>query len=165
MGLAVGRPVRTLSVEPFFMERIGGIESELAPRSIALMLQTVTSHDDVGPPHAPGSVPAVWSDDGASIRENVAYLATPGHRSIARVAGLTGPAHTTVRDDAFEASCRELSEPVVVHTDYSGEDGARATRSLLITPGRPTAIVYDHPARVPARLAPAEVGRHTATGW
>ncbi|MDR3081943.1 MAG: LacI family transcriptional regulator [Streptomyces sp.] len=113
VGLAVCRPARTLSVEPFFMELIGGIESELAPRSIALMLQTVTSHDDeielyrrwwgegrvdgallvdlhdddarvpalaaldmpvvaLGPPHASGSVPAVWSDDGASIRDPVA---------------------------------------------------------------------------------------------
>ncbi|NGN64136.1 LacI family transcriptional regulator, partial [Streptomyces sp. A7024] len=45
VGLAVCRPARTLSVEPFFMELIGGIESELAPRSVALMLQTVDSHE------------------------------------------------------------------------------------------------------------------------
>lgn len=199
VGLAVCRPARTFSVEPFFMELIGGIESELAPRSIALMLQTVTSHDDetelyrrwwgegrvdgallvdlhdddtrvpalaaldmpvvaLGPPQAAGAIPAVWSDDGASIRETVAYLAALGHRSVARVAGLAHLAHTTVRDAAFEASCREagLPEPAVVHTDYSGEDGAQATRRLLIAPDRPTAIVYDNDIMAVAGLSVAQ---------
>jgi DNA-binding LacI/PurR family transcriptional regulator len=199
VGLAVCRPARTLSVEPFFMELIGGIESELAPRSIALMLQTVTSHDDevelyrrwwgegrvdgallvdlhdddvrvpalaamdlpvvaLGPPRATGALPAVWSDDGASIRETVAYLAALGHRGIARVAGLPQLAHTTVRDAAFAESCREagLPEPVVVHTDYSGEEGARATRRLLIAQERPTAIVYDNDIMAVAGLSVAQ---------
>ncbi|MFI5665019.1 LacI family DNA-binding transcriptional regulator [Streptomyces sp. NPDC051684] len=199
VGLAVCRPARTLSVEPFFMELISGIESELAPRSIALMLQTVTSHDDeielyrrwwgegrvdgallvdlhdddprvpafaaldlpvvaLGPPAAAGAVPAVWSDDAASMRETVAYLSALGHRRIARVAGLAHLAHTTVRDAAFEESCREagLLEPVVVHTDYSGEDGAQATRRLLISAERPTAIVYDNDIMAVAGLSVAQ---------
>ncbi len=199
VGLAVCRPARTLSVEPFFMELIGGIESELAPRSIALMLQTVTSHDDetelyrrwwgegrvdgallvdlhdddarvpalaamdlpvvaLGPPQAAGEVPVVWSDDGASIQETVAYLAALGHRSIARVAGLAQLAHTGVRDAAFTASCREagIPAPVTVHTDYSGEDGARATRRLLIAPDRPTAIIYDNDIMAVAGLSVAQ---------
>ncbi|NGO79530.1 LacI family transcriptional regulator [Streptomyces sp. YC504] len=199
VGLAVCRPARTLSVEPFFMELIGGIESELAPRSIALMLQTVSSHDDeielyrrwwgegrvdgallvdlhdddvrvaalaamdlpvvaLGPPQAAGAVPAVWSDDGASVHETVAYLAALGHRAIARVAGLPQLAHTTVRDAAFEESCRDagLPAPTVVHTDYSGEEGARATRRLLIAPERPTAIVYDNDIMAVAGLSVAQ---------
>ncbi|MEV8314629.1 LacI family DNA-binding transcriptional regulator [Streptomyces sp. NPDC059900] len=199
VGLAVCRPARTLSVEPFFMELISGIESELAPRSIALMLQTVTSHDDeielyrrwwgegrvdgallvdlhdddvripafasmdlpvvaLGPPEAAGAVPAVWSDDGASIHETVAYLAALGHRHIARVAGLPALAHTSVRDAAFEAGCRAagLPEPVVVHTDYSGDEGARATRGLLIAAERPSAIVYDNDIMAVAGLSVAQ---------
>ncbi|MFI6875648.1 LacI family DNA-binding transcriptional regulator [Streptomyces sp. NPDC050400] len=199
VGLAVCRPARTLSVEPFFMELIGGIESELAPRSIALMLQTVTNHEDetelyrrwwgegrvdgallvdlhdddvrvpalaaldlpvvaLGPPQAAGAVPAVWSDDGASIEETVAYLAALGHRSLARVAGMPKLAHTTVRDAAFEAGCRQagLPEPVVVHTDYSGEEGAQVTRRLLISADRPTAIVYDNDIMAVAGLSVAQ---------
>ncbi|MGW6057500.1 LacI family DNA-binding transcriptional regulator [Streptomyces sp. NPDC055189] len=199
VGLAVCRPARTLSVEPFFMELISGIESELAPRSIALMLQTVTSHDDeielyrrwwgegrvdgallvdlhdddaripafaamdlpvvaLGPPEAAGSVPAVWSDDGASIHETVAYLAALGHRHIARVAGLPELAHTGVRDAAFGAGCRAagLPDPEVVHTDYSGDEGARATRKLLIAAERPSAIVYDNDIMAVAGLSVAQ---------
>ncbi len=199
VGLALCRPPRTLSVEPFFMELIGGIEAELAPCSIALMLQTVTSHDDeielyrrwwgegrvdgallvdlygddargpalmamdlpavaLGPPGAAAGVPVVWSDDGASIRETVAYLAALGHRGIARVAGSARLAHTAVRDAAFAASCREagLPEPVVVHTDYSGEGGAQATRGLLIGRERPTAIVYDNDIMAVAGLSVAQ---------
>ncbi|MGW6024264.1 LacI family DNA-binding transcriptional regulator [Streptomyces sp. NPDC055099] len=199
VGLAVCRPARTLSVERFFMELISGIESELAPRSIALMLQTVTSHDDeielyrrwwgegrvdgallvdlhdndvripafaamdlpvvaLGPPEAAGAVPAVWSDDGASIHETVAYLAALGHRRIARVAGLPKLAHTGVRDAAFEAACRTaaLPEPVMVHTDYSGDEGARATRGLLIAAERPSAIVYDNDIMAIAGLSVAQ---------
>ncbi|MBC9711483.1 LacI family DNA-binding transcriptional regulator [Streptomyces sp. TRM66268-LWL] len=199
VGLAVCRPARTLGVEPFFMELVGGIESELAPRSIALMLQIVTSHEDeielyrrwwgegrvdgallvdlhvadarvpaleamdlpavvLGPPGAAGAVPSVWSDDGASMRETVAYLAALGHRAIARVAGLPQLAHTAERDAAFEDSCREagLPGPVVVHTDYSGDEGARATRRLLIAPERPTAIIYDNDIMALAGLSVAQ---------
>jgi DNA-binding LacI/PurR family transcriptional regulator len=38
-GLVLARPVRTLAVEPFFMEFIAGVEAQLATRSIALTLQ------------------------------------------------------------------------------------------------------------------------------
>src|SRR3954451_23950345 len=40
-GLAPARPARTLALEPFFMEFIAGVESELSARSIALTLQLV----------------------------------------------------------------------------------------------------------------------------
>ena len=40
-GLVLARPARTLALEPFFMEFIAGVESELAARSIALTLQLV----------------------------------------------------------------------------------------------------------------------------
>jgi DNA-binding LacI/PurR family transcriptional regulator len=37
-----------------------------------------------------------------------------------------------------------IPEPQVRTTDYSQEAGAHATRSLLISPQRPTAIIYDN---------------------
>jgi DNA-binding LacI/PurR family transcriptional regulator len=40
-GLVLARPARTLALEPFFMEFIAGVESELASGSIALTLQLV----------------------------------------------------------------------------------------------------------------------------
>jgi DNA-binding LacI/PurR family transcriptional regulator len=40
-GLVLARPARTLALEPFFMEFIAGVESELARRTIALTLQLV----------------------------------------------------------------------------------------------------------------------------
>ncbi len=40
-GLVLARPARTLALEPFFMEFIAGVESQLASRSIALMIQLV----------------------------------------------------------------------------------------------------------------------------
>ena len=42
-GLVLARPARTLALEPFFMEFIAGVESELASRSMALTIQLV--HD------------------------------------------------------------------------------------------------------------------------
>ena len=40
-GLVLARPARTLALEPFFMEFISGVESELAARSVALTIQLV----------------------------------------------------------------------------------------------------------------------------
>ena len=40
-GLVLARPARTIALEPFFMEFIAGVESELASQSIALTIQLV----------------------------------------------------------------------------------------------------------------------------
>src|SRR5262245_1905712 len=40
-GLVLARPARTLALEPFFMEFLAGVESELSARSIALTIQLV----------------------------------------------------------------------------------------------------------------------------
>ncbi|MFF8807509.1 LacI family DNA-binding transcriptional regulator [Streptomyces omiyaensis] len=199
VGLVVRRPARTLGVEPFFMEFISGVESVLAERSYALMLQMVTdevqeievcrrwwgerrvdgvflmdlrSEDArvgavrdidlpavaIGPPEVAGGLPAVWSDDGASVHEIVRYLATLGHRRIARVAGPAELAHTAVRDAALAEACREAGVPeaLLTHTDYTGEEGARAARALLIAPRRPTAIVFDNDIMAVAAMAVAQ---------
>ena len=47
-GLVLARPARTIDLEPFFMEFIAGVESELASRSIALTLQLVRDvHEEI----------------------------------------------------------------------------------------------------------------------
>lgn len=40
-GLVLARPANTLAYEPFFMQLIAGIESELSARSVALAIQVV----------------------------------------------------------------------------------------------------------------------------
>ena len=40
-GLLLARPAKTLALEPFFMEFIAGVESELSARSVALTIQLV----------------------------------------------------------------------------------------------------------------------------
>ncbi|OKK16029.1 LacI family transcriptional regulator [Streptomyces sp. CB00455] len=112
----------------------------------------------IGPPETSGSLPAVWSDDGESVREIVRYLAALGHRRIARIAGPPDLAHTEVRDGAMRSASQEagLAEPTVVHTDYSGDEGARAARRLLIASERPTAMVFDNDIMAVAALSVAQ---------
>jgi DNA-binding LacI/PurR family transcriptional regulator len=116
----------------------------------------------VGPPGAGGPLASVWSDDAVSMTEAVEHLAALGHRRIARVAGIRALAHTRTRTKAFESACTRLAVawPETVWTDYSGEDGARATRALLDLADPPTAVVYDNDIMAVAGLAVAqEMGR------
>ncbi|GGM16697.1 hypothetical protein GCM10010129_71120 [Streptomyces fumigatiscleroticus] len=104
-----------------------------------------------------------WSrpDAEAAVREAVRYLAALGHRRIARVGGHAALGHTVIRTAALDAIVAELGlEPARnITTDYSGEQGARATRSLLASPQRPTAIVYDNDIMAVAGLSvAAEMG-------
>lgn len=199
VGLALCRPARTLGMEPFFMELIGGIESVLSTRSYALTLQVVADRpraadvyrrwwgerridggilvdlqeDDprvdtaqelgmptvvIGHPSSAGTLVPVWSDDAAAVRETVEYLAALGHRHIARVAGLAGLVHTVLRDRAFASACQDLGLPpgAVAHTDYTGGEGARATRRLLSSVGRPTAVIFDNDIMAVAGLSVAQ---------
>ncbi|KQX48060.1 MULTISPECIES: LacI family DNA-binding transcriptional regulator [unclassified Streptomyces] len=112
----------------------------------------------IGPPDVAGELPAIWSDDGESVYEIVRYLTALGHRRIARVAGPAELAHTAVRDAALAEVCREAGIPAaaVVYTDYTGDEGARAARALLIAPERPTAIVFDNDIMAVAALSVAQ---------
>ncbi len=111
----------------------------------------------VGRPRADSSLPGVWSDDAAPVTSVVDYLVTLGHRRIARVAGLAALDHTQVRTEAFLAAAKRhrLSGADVVVTDYSWEQGARATRTLLTKPDRPTAITFDNDVMAVAALSVA----------
>jgi DNA-binding LacI/PurR family transcriptional regulator len=112
----------------------------------------------VGPPAAGDRLPSLWSDDAVSVAEAVGHLAGLGHRRIARVAGIPDLAHTGARSRAFAESCERLgiTEATTVWTDYTGEAGAQATRDLLRSRPRPTAIVYDNDIMAIAALATAQ---------
>lgn len=104
------------------------------------------------------SLVVIRSDESSPVRETVEYLAALGHRRISRVAGMPDLLHTTVRDAAFSETCArlKLKECPTVHTDYTGEEGARATRRLLSSANRPTAIIYDNDIMAVAGLSVAQ---------
>lgn len=112
----------------------------------------------IGHPSAAGRLTPVWSDDAAAVHETVQYLAALGHRRVARVAGLPELAHTRIRDDAFTAACAGSGVEAlpVVHTDYTGDQGARATRRLVVSATPPTAILYDNDIMAVAGLSVAQ---------
>lgn len=198
VALILARSARTLGVEPFFMQFIAGLESELSGRRIGLLLQLVTDHQAaieatrtwwaerridgviltdlwdvderlpvlaelgipavlVGQPRSDSAAPAVWSDDVAAVTAVVDYLVTLGHRRIARIAGLPTLDHTRARITAFRAAMedRGLSGDDILVTDYSWEEGARATRTLLARRQPPTAITYDNDIMAVAGLGVA----------
>ena len=116
----------------------------------------------IGQPAVAAPLRSIWSDDGLSMTEAVEHLAALGHRRVARVAGIRDLAHTTTRTHAFTRACARLglTGPETVWTDYSGEDGARATRALLSAAEPPTAVIYDNDIMAVAGLAVAqEMGR------
>ncbi|WP_318200735.1 LacI family DNA-binding transcriptional regulator [Streptomyces sp. SCL15-4] len=117
----------------------------------------------VGHPSLTGGLTSVWTDDTTAVGEAVRYLAALGHRRIARIGGAAALGHSGIRAAAFDAAGRSarLAGAWQVATDFSGEAGARATRTLLTAaPGeRPTAIVYDNDIMAVAGLAvAAEMG-------
>jgi DNA-binding LacI/PurR family transcriptional regulator len=98
----------------------------------------------VGGPLKNREIPAVWHDAGQAVTEAVQYLAALGHTRVAHVTGVGDFVHTTQRASAFERATRDLGiAGEIVETDYTAESGARATRRLLSSPARPTAIVFD----------------------
>lgn len=100
----------------------------------------------VGGPVEGCALPSVWHDDAEPCREVLEYLYALGHRRVARVAGLPRLLHTAIRDAAFAEAAAGLAFESfeTIHSDYSGEQGARVTRRLLTQPVRPTAVVYDN---------------------
>jgi DNA-binding LacI/PurR family transcriptional regulator len=114
----------------------------------------------VGHPSLAGPFPAVWTDDAHAVGEAVRYLAALGHRRIARVGGPPALGHSAIRTEAFRAAAAEMGvEAIVAAADFSGDDGSRATRSLLTAAARPSAVVYDNDIMAVAGLAvAAEMG-------
>jgi DNA-binding LacI/PurR family transcriptional regulator len=83
-------------------------------------------------------------DDGPGIRSIVDHLVTLGHTRIAHVAGAPWLLHGRMRRESFAEALRErgLDDSLIVDTDFSAPEGARATHELLALADRPTAIVY-----------------------
>lgn len=99
----------------------------------------------VGDPGAAPGLTTVWTDDAEAMREAVRALAAQGHRRIARVAGLADLAHTQIRDAAFHAEATALGiEGVLLRTDYTPDQGVRATEQALQSARHPTAFIYDN---------------------
>jgi len=108
----------------------------------------------VGDPALSDGMTCVWTDGTTAMRAAVEHVASLGHKAIARVAGPPEHGHVWIRDQAFTAVSRRLGLDVrVLHTDFSGEEGAAATRELMATEGRPTAIIYDNDLMAVAGLS------------
>jgi DNA-binding LacI/PurR family transcriptional regulator len=100
---------------------------------------------------------AVWTDDTGAMETLVRYLAALGHRAIARVGGNPALGHTALRTEAFERMTAELGLRSTAVT--TGDSGSEATRTLLLDPQRPTAVIYDNTIMAVAALAvSAEMG-------
>lgn len=112
----------------------------------------------IGGPLPGAAQPCVWSDDASAVREVVEYLVALGHRRIARVAGPAHFLHTHARSHAFEECAAELALQgyTIVHSDYSDEAGARATRRLLSGQPSPTALMFDNDLMAVSALGVAQ---------
>jgi DNA-binding LacI/PurR family transcriptional regulator len=112
----------------------------------------------VGGPDGLGSLTGVWSDDAGAVDAAVDYLVALGHKRIARVAGLPELQHTQVRTTALAQALTRHGLPAadVVTTDYTGEEGIRATRTLLSRQDRPSAVMYDNDVMAVAALGVAQ---------
>jgi DNA-binding LacI/PurR family transcriptional regulator len=112
----------------------------------------------VGRPRDDTRLPAVWTDDAGAVESTVDYLVALGHRRVARVAGLAALDHTRVRIAAFRAAmlAHGLGGPPVLETDFTWEEGVRATRALLSRRDRPTAIMFDNDVMALAALNVAQ---------
>ena len=90
-------------------------------------------------------LPTLMSDDAAASGTIIRHLASLGHKNIARVAGPEELGHSYIRDAAFSEITTELGMRYrCLHTDYTPESGAEATKRLLSVEPRPTAIIYDN---------------------
>jgi len=91
-----------------------------------------------------GDTAMVWTDDGPAHANVADYLLSLGHRRLARVTGRPELAVTRVREEAFTAAARRGGGTVTsLAVSAGGGEGAVATRRLLQSPDRPTAIVFD----------------------
>jgi DNA-binding LacI/PurR family transcriptional regulator len=108
----------------------------------------------VGDPALADGLTCVWTDSTTAMTVAVEHVAGLGHHLVARVAGPPEHGHVWIRDQAFAAVSDRLGlASRVVHTDFSGEEGAAATRELLSAADRPTAIIYDNDLMAVAGLS------------
>ena len=133
------------------------VDLQIDDRRVAVLEDLRMPAVVIGTPAGAGSLPAVWEDDAAATRAVVEYLAAAGHRRVAQVTGITRFWHTKIRTDAFTAAARAAGvESLLMEADYTGENGAAATRRLLQGRRPPTAIFYDNDLMAVAGLGAAQ---------
>lgn len=97
----------------------------------------------LGEPVGGSPFPVISRDYDSGIAALVEHLLDLGHRRIAHVSGDERMLHGLRRRERFELAMRAAGlDPIVVPTDFSPEQGAEATKSLLDSAEPPTAIVY-----------------------
>ena len=89
-----------------------------------------------------GSIPLdnIFVDSRAGSFAMVQYLIKRGHRQIAMIAGRGGPQQVRIDGYSEALTLAGGTLDVVIDDKFSEEGGARATRSILARPSRPTAI-------------------------
>jgi DNA-binding LacI/PurR family transcriptional regulator len=121
------------------------VDLEIGDRRLGILEELKMPAVVIGDPAGAGSFPAIWHDDAAAMHAVVEYLAAAGHPRIARVTGPPRLWHTKIRTDAFRAAARAAGAHAILREgDYTGENGAAATRDLLHSSEPPTAILYDN---------------------
>lgn len=101
-------------------------------------------------------VTAVWADDYAAMTTLLGYLTALGHRHVGYIGGTATYEHTRRRMAAVDDLARAQGLHVeTISTDYSDEQGGEATRALLSSFDRPTALVYDSDVMAVAGLGVA----------
>lgn len=97
----------------------------------------------LGAPAGGSPFPVITRDYDAGIDELVAHLLGLGHTRIAHVSGDERMLHGLRRRERFEEAMLAAGlHPVILPTDFSPEQGAEATKTLLDSAEPPTAIVY-----------------------
>ncbi|KQR52679.1 LacI family transcriptional regulator [Leifsonia sp. Leaf336] len=97
----------------------------------------------LGEPVGGSPFPVISRDYDSGIDALVTHLLDLGHRRIAHVSGDERMLHGLLRRERFERAVRAAGlDPIIVPTDFSPEQGAEATKSLLDSAEPPTAIVY-----------------------
>jgi DNA-binding LacI/PurR family transcriptional regulator len=152
--------------------RVDGVfllDLRVADPRIALLRELGMPAVTIARPDVPSDCPALLVDDRPGIAAAVRHLVELGHRRIAHVAGPAHFLHGSVRRQAWAQALADAGLPAgaVVEADFSAAGGAQATRALIATGDRPTAIVYandlmaiaglsvalEHGIAVPAQLS------------
>jgi DNA-binding LacI/PurR family transcriptional regulator len=107
----------------------------------------------MGDPEKVTGMAVVRSDDFEAMSNAVNQLVELGHRTIGRVSGPNELLHTRARTEAFNR-VTELQGVTGIRFegDYSATSGAEGTRTLLASPERPSAIIYDNDVMAVAGL-------------
>ncbi|WP_426623701.1 LacI family DNA-binding transcriptional regulator [Leifsonia sp. McL0607] len=126
-------------------------------RRIALLQEYGSAAVSLGEPVGGSPFPVISRDYDSGIDALVAHLLELGHRRIAHVSGDERMLHGLRRRERFERAVRAAGlDAIVVPTDFSPEQGAEATKSLLDSAEPPTAIVYGNDTMAIAGMGVAQ---------